>query len=177
MKTVLTTVLILSMISPSIVSAATSDAIPFPYDAKYPYGTFSSLADNQSTAVSLLRSEWEQWKSAHITTSGARGYKRVQRDASSNFDTVSEGLGYGMLLAVYFGEQQLFNDLYNYVKCYLNSNGLMSWHIDSSGNIIGTGGVGAATDSDEDIAVSLVFAIKNGVQVGQFSMSLKRRTT
>lgn len=160
MKTVLTTVLILSITSPSIVSAATSDAIPFPYDAKYPYGTFSSLADNQSTAVSLLRSEWEQWKSAHITTSGAKGYKRVQRDASTSYDTVSESLGYGMLLAVYFGEQQLFNDLYNYVKCFLNSNGLMSWHIDASGNIVGTGGVGAATDSDEDIAVSLVFAYK-----------------
>lgn len=150
----------ISLILPVIVNAANSDVIPFPYHSKYPYGTFSSLADNQSTADELLRSEWEQWKSAHITTSGARGFKRVQRDASTSFDTVSEGLGYGMILAVYFGEQQLFNDLYNYVKSYLNSNGLMSWHIDSSGNIVGNDGIGAATDADEDIAVALVFAHK-----------------
>ncbi|MHB8061886.1 MAG: glycosyl hydrolase family 8 [Ruminiclostridium sp.] len=161
-KTILmTTVLSLSLILPPIiVDAATSDAIPFPYNSEYPYGTFSSLADNQSTAVELLRSEWEQWKSERITTSGAKGFRRVQRDASTSFDTVSEGLGYGMILAVYFGEQQLFDDLYNYVKSYLNTNKLMSWHIDSSGNIVGTDGIGAATDADEDIAVALVFAHK-----------------
>ena len=150
----------LNVVSASMTASAATDNMPFPYDSKYPFGTFSSLADNQTTADQLLLAEWEQWKNERITTSGARGYKRVQRDASTNFDTVSEGLGYGMILAVYFGEQQLFDDLYRYVKVFLNSNGLMSWHIDSNGNIAGTDGVGAATDADEDIAVALVFAHK-----------------
>lgn len=155
---VMTAILSISLILPSIVVNA-ADAIPFPYNAKYSYG-YSSLADNQSTANQLLKSEWESWKSTYITSNGARGFKRVQRDAGTNYDTVSEGLGYGMLLSVYFGEQQLFNDLYGYVKCYFNSNGLMSWHIDANGNIIGNDGIGAATDADEDIAVALVFAHK-----------------
>ncbi len=150
----------LNIVSASMTAGAATDNMPFPYDSKYPFGTFSSLADNQSTADQLLLTEWEQWKNERITTSGAKGYKRVQRDASTSFDTVSEGLGYGMILAVYFGEQQLFDDLYRYVKVFLNSNGLMSWHIDSSGNVTGTDGIGAATDADEDIAVALVFAHK-----------------
>ncbi len=150
----------LNIFSACLPASAAADNMPFPYDSKYPYGTFSSLADNQSTADQLLLTEWEQWKSERITTSGAKGYKRVQRDASTSFDTVSEGLGYGMILAVYFGEQPLFDDLYRYVKLFLNSNGLMSWHIDSSGNIVGTDGIGAATDADEDIAIALVFAHK-----------------
>ncbi len=155
---VMSVVLSISLILPSILVNAAATTT-FPYDSKYSYG-YSLLADNQSSADQLLKTEWESWKSAHITSNGARGFKRVQRDAGSNYDTVSEGLGYGMLLAVYFNEQQLFNDLYGYVKSYFNSNGLMSWHIDANGNIIGNDGIGAATDADEDIAVSLVFAHK-----------------
>ncbi|WP_024834594.1 glycosyl hydrolase family 8 [Ruminiclostridium josui] len=157
-----------SIITTAIVSSA-ADQIPFPYNATYPYGAYSCLADSQSSANNLLKSEWEQWKSAHITSNGARGYKRVQRDASTNYDTVSEGLGYGMLLAVYFGEQQLFDDLYRYVKVFLNSNGLMSWRIDANGNIMGQNAIGAATDADEDIAVSLVFAHKKWGTSGGFN--------
>lgn len=155
---IMSVALSISLILPSILVNAAATTT-FPYDSKYSYG-YSSLADNQSSADQLLKTEWESWKSAHITSNGARGFKRVQRDAGTNYDTVSEGLGYGMLLTVYFDEQQLFNDLYGYVKSYFNSNGLMSWHIDANGNIIGNDGKGAATDADEDIAVALVFAHK-----------------
>lgn len=172
---ILTLIMILSVLLPLNVTAAGTDAAPFPYDAKYPYGTFSSLADSQSSADELLRSEWEQWKSERITTSGAKGYRRVQRDASTSYDSVSEGLGYGMILAVYFGDQQLFNDLYNYVKCFLNTNGLMSWHIDASGNIMGTDGKGAATDADEDIAIALVFAHKKWGSTGAINYDSEAR--
>lgn len=172
---VLASVFMLSLISTSIISFA-ADSIPFPYDAKYPYGTFSSLADTQSAGDSLIRTEWESWKSAHITTSGAKGYTRVQRDASTSYDTVSEGLGYGMVLSVYFGDQQLFDNLYRYVKSFFNTNGLMSWHIDASGNIIGKDGIGAATDADEDIAVSLVFAHKKWGSGGTINYESEART-
>lgn len=169
-------VLSLSMILPTIAADAASDAAPFPYDAKYAYGTFSSLSDNQSNTDTYLRSEWQQWKSEFITSNGAKGFKRVQRDASTNYDTVSEGLGYGMLLSVYFGEQQLFDDLYRYVKSYFNSNGLMGWRIDSNGSIVGTGGKDAATDADEDIAVSLVFAHKKWGSGGSINYESEAKT-
>jgi endo-1,4-beta-D-glucanase Y len=128
-----------------------------PYDAKYSFGSFSSLSDNQSNTDTYLKSEWEQWKREFITSNGAKGLKEMHLP---NRDIVSEGLGYGMLLSIYFGEQQTFDDLYRYVKSYFNSNGLMGWHIDSNGNLDGTGDKDAATDADEDIAVLLEFAHK-----------------
>lgn len=131
----------------------------FPYNSTYKYG-YSSLADDQSAANSMLLAEWEDWKATYITSNGARGFRRVQRDAGTNFDTVSEGLGYGMILAVYFDDQSLFDDLYGYVKTYHNGNGLMGWQIDSNGNIVGSGGKDCASDADEDMALALVFASK-----------------
>ncbi len=131
----------------------------FPYNATYKYG-FSSLADDQAAANAMLLAEWEDWKATYVTSSGAGGFRRVQRDAGSNFDTVSEGMGYGMILAVYFDDQALFDDFYSYVKLYHNGNGLMGWQIDRNGNIVGPGGKDCATDADEDIALALVFASK-----------------
>lgn len=131
-----------------------------PFNTVYPYG-FSSLADDQQQANDMLKAEWEDWKSKRITSNGAGGHKRVQRDASTSYDTVSEGLGYGLLLAVCFDEQSLFDDLYGYVKSHFNGNGLMHWHIDASNNVTThDGGNGAATDADEDIALALIFADK-----------------
>ncbi|MEJ6951309.1 glycosyl hydrolase family 8 [Natronospora cellulosivora (SeqCode)] len=129
----------------------------FPYNAEYPYG-FSSVANNQQEINDFIWQEWEQWKSERITSQGAGGYRRVQRCAADDFDSVSEGLAYGMLLAVYFNEQDLFDDLYGYVSLYKNSRGLMGWQIDAQGNIVGSGGANAATDADEDIALALIFA-------------------
>ncbi|NLP14841.1 MAG: endoglucanase [Clostridium sp.] len=131
-----------------------------PFNAVYPYG-FSSLADDQQQANDMLKAEWEDWKSKRITSNGAGGHKRVQRDASTGYDTVSEGLGYGLLLAVCFDEQSLFDDLYGYVKSHFNGSGLMHWHIDANNNVTThDGGHGAATDADEDIALALIFADK-----------------
>lgn len=139
----------------------------FPYNETYPYG-FSSAAKNQQAANEFLIQEWEDWKRNFVTQDGASGYKRVQRDASTNYDTVSEGLGYGLLFSVYFDDRQLFDALYNYVKLYLNNNGLMCWHIDASGNVTAhDGGYGAATDADEDIALALIFAHKMWGSDGQ----------
>lgn len=157
-------------------TTTSTGSMSFPYNAKYPFGQ-STLASDQNTANQLLKAEWEDWKSTHITTSGAGGFKRVQRDAATNYDTVSEGMGYGMLLSVYFGEQALFDDLYGYVKKYFNTNGVMSWHIDANGNITTSdGGVGAATDADEDIAVALVFASKKWGSSSKYNYGNEART-
>ncbi|MFP4017141.1 MAG: glycosyl hydrolase family 8, partial [Halanaerobiales bacterium] len=131
----------------------------FPYIETYPYG-IASVADDQQAANDFVLQEWEEWKSARITSSGASGYKRVQRAAASDYDSVSEGLAYGLLFSVYFDEQPLFDDLYGYVRHYLNDNGLMAWHIDAQGNVVGEGGWDCATDADEDIALALIFADK-----------------
>ena len=151
--------LTLAVLFTSMVSAINVSAASFPYNATYPYG-ISSAADSQEDARKTLTAEWESWKQTYVTSSGAKGFKRVQRDAGSSFDTVSEGLGYGLILSVYFDEQALFDDLFKYVKSCYNSRGLMGWQIDANGNFVGTGGRDCASDADEDIALALVFASK-----------------
>jgi endo-1,4-beta-D-glucanase Y len=106
---------------------------------------------------------YNQWKADTITSEGAGGARRVQRLASDPVNqytpagsTVSEGISYGMMMAVYMNDRPLFDDLWNYSQKHLNGNGLMNWSITADG--MGTPGVGGATDADEDIAFSLVMA-------------------
>ncbi|WP_117385778.1 glycosyl hydrolase family 8 [Acetivibrio cellulolyticus] len=138
------------------LASVCSASISLPTSNAYPYG-IKSLATDQNSANAMLLREWEDWKSSRITTSGAGGYRRVQTSGSQEFTTCSEGMGYGMLLSVYFNERDLFDDLYSYAKKYFNGTGLMDWSIDANGKVASTG---AATDGDEDMATALVFAHK-----------------
>ena len=116
----------------------------------YPY--------NQSTSVTFnindLTTAWTTYKNARLTTSGAQGGVRVLFDDGSS--TVSEGMGYGMIFTVMFDEQANFDGMWKYVSQHLDANGLMNWKIDSAGS--SSGGNGAATDGDEDMALALTFA-------------------
>ena len=46
---------------------------------------------------------------------------------------MSEGIGYGMLAAVYMDDQPTFDALWAYGKSHFNTKGLMSWHITAGG--------------------------------------------
>jgi endo-1,4-beta-D-glucanase Y len=130
----------------------------FPYTGKpYPYG-LASASTNQASDNSFVQSEWNSFKSAYITSDGAGGNLRVKRPDQGN-DTVSEGIGYGMLLAVYMDDQTTLNGLWAYAKARRNSHGVMNWHYDANGNMAGSDANGA-TDAEEDMALALIFANK-----------------
>lgn len=105
------------------------------------------------------RTAYDAWKNDLVTTEGAGGFRRVRRPNSFGAQvnsTVSEGIAYGMELAVFADDQALFDDLWKYSQLWVNANGLMDWYINAEGTMrLGTGG---ATDSDEDIAWALVMA-------------------
>lgn len=126
---------------------------PSPTGAPLNYGT---LPTNYS--LSDVQAAYDDWKNTLITSEGARGFLRVRKpDSGSIIDsTVSEGIGYGMILAVYMDDQYVFDNLWKYEQLFLNGNGLMHWEIHPDGNsVIGTG---AATDGDEDMAWALIMA-------------------
>jgi hypothetical protein len=106
-----------------------------------------------------VRRVYETWKSTLLTEDGAGGHLRVRRPNSSGAQvnsTVSEGIAYGMLMAVYMDDQPVFDELWKYSQLWLDANGLMNWYINAEGTApLGTGG---ATDSDEDMAFALVMA-------------------
>ncbi len=94
-----------------------------------------------------------------VTADGARGFLRTRRpdtpDGVPN-STVSEGIAYGMIIAVAMDDQALFDAMFGYALCFMNERNLMSWYIAPDGQQVL--GVGGATDSDEDMAWALVMA-------------------
>jgi len=72
------------------------------------------------------------------------------------YDAVSEGIGYGMLLALYSNDQETFDRIYNAGKEF-TLNFCQGWRKPANGD--GTE-MGSATDADEDIALALIFADK-----------------
>jgi endo-1,4-beta-D-glucanase Y len=72
-------------------------------------------------------------------------------------DTVSEGISYGMLFAVYLNDKTTFDKIWQYAQNHFDDKGLMHWQIRADGT---TQGQNSATDSDEDIGFALVMADK-----------------
>jgi endo-1,4-beta-D-glucanase Y len=127
---------------------------PFPRNVRVDDCIYPTAAD-PADAVRAFRA----WRSEIVTADGARGYLRARRpdtpDGVPN-STVSEGIAYGMIIAVMMDDQALFDAFYRYALCFENKSGLMDWYIAPDGE--SRLGVGAATDSDEDIAWALVMA-------------------
>ena len=107
-----------------------------------------------------LQAAHARWRADLVTADGAGGFLRVRRPNSGNpvNSTNSEGIGYGMIIAVYVDDQNLFDNLWKYEQLWTEPNGLMNWEINPQGTA--PSGTGAATDGDEDMAFALVMADK-----------------
>jgi endo-1,4-beta-D-glucanase Y len=122
---------------------------PFPHDGTYPGCTKPPAA-----AGKFIVSAYNKWKSKFVTTSGSS----AQVNRPENGDVVSEGIAYGMLIAVYMNDKALFDGLWTYwmnnaaVRSASGQTGLMTWRIG------GLGGSGSALDADEDAAFALLMA-------------------
>lgn len=124
---------------------------PFPQNISYGNGYQYGTAANNS-----IKTSFETWWGNFYTESG--DYARIKWTTSSQ--TVSEGVGYGMLMAVYMSDNSKsyeaeFKKLWNYYKKFSNNNGLMNWKVDGFSNVSGENG---ATDAEMDVAISLVMA-------------------
>jgi endo-1,4-beta-D-glucanase Y len=128
---------------------------PFPQNRRSQYCAYPSKFKNDD-----VRAAYTKWKTTTVTANGARGHLRVQRvNPDPPFpenSTVSEGIAYGMMLAVYMGDQQLFDELWKYEQLFLDEHGLMNWEIHADGMQVLGGG--AASDADEDMAWALLMA-------------------
>jgi len=114
---------------------------------------------------------YTKWKKDLLTADGAGPNSlRVRRPNSGDVvnGTVSEGIGYGMLIAVYLDDQATFDGLWNYEQQFLDANGLMNWYIGPDRTVLGTG---AATDGDEDMAFALLLADKRWGGKGSLSQT------
>ncbi len=120
---------------------------PFPQNKVYSYGL---MPTNRNGADA--QSAYNTWKT-NFVTGCSNGRFRVKFDDPNQ--TVSEGIGYGMLLSAYAGDRTLFDGLWNYYKDNRNGNGVMHWKISGCGGIVGANG---ATDAELDAAMALIVA-------------------
>ncbi|HVT10119.1 MAG TPA: glycosyl hydrolase family 8, partial [Polyangia bacterium] len=143
-------------------AAGASTALTIPGAGHCAPPTAAKLADAQAA--------YDKWMTDLVTSDGAGGFLRVKRPNSSGAEvnsTVSEGIGYAMLLAVYANDQTSFDKFWKYANLWLDSNGLMNWYINAAGTqVLGTG---AASDGDEDMAFALVMADKRWGGQGSLS--------
>lgn len=129
---------------------------PFPQNRQTSYCSYPNYRNSD------VRAAYDKWRTDTITSYGAGGHLRVQRLAHDPGlqvgSTVSEGIGYGMIIAVYMNDQNLFDELWKYEQLWVGASGLMDWYINDAGTVrLGTG---AASDADEDMAWALLMAEK-----------------
>ena len=101
-----------------------------------------------SADAKFLVPAYNQWKATFVKGS------KVIRPENQN-DTVSEGIAYGMMIAVAMNDQSLFDSLYGTWKANGTAGSLMTWCLGSGGGSVGTAcstSGGSATDADEDAA-------------------------
>ncbi|HNY32936.1 MAG TPA: glycosyl hydrolase family 8, partial [Fibrobacteria bacterium] len=139
---------------------------PFPTFANYPAGTRYSYqassvleADIQSSYDTLVRRYYD------VCPDGQRA--RIKWDdptkGETGNNTVSEGIGYGMIIFVYMDNaknntQGKFDKLWKYYQSFLDGgDGLMHWKINGCN---GAAQEGSATDGDLDAAFALLMAYK-----------------
>ncbi len=138
------------------VSVITVTAATGPPLNAYPYGILpsnGSVADAQSAYNTFMNLFFEDCND---------GKGRIKWGLATNGweqpgQTVSEGIGYGMLLAAYYNDKTRFDKLWKYYKAFPDANGLMHWKTQGCSSVVEQN---AATDAEVDAAMALIVADK-----------------
>ena len=126
---------------------------PFPHPAAYVAGvTPTGVTSADASTI------YAKWKREYLKSDCGDGTYRVEFQSPPG-STVSEGVGYGMLLTVYFGDRAEFDGLWKFARKNFNANGLLGWKVTCAGFDRSVGGSGSATDGDADMALALVAAV------------------
>jgi Endoglucanase Y len=131
--------------------------VNFPFPQMSDYGGNATLLSDKAKASEELKSQFAYWLKTMYNESGDVAGVRSDPGSDQYF---SEGVGYGMLLMVYFSDnttsyQSQFDKIWNFYKKMMNENGLMVWKV---GNLSQKYDQGAALDGDIDAAAALVMA-------------------
>ena len=144
---------------------AYSAGVKYPYPQRKNYGN-STINVVNSTADADLKLKFENYiKNFYVESGNQARIKFYDPDKTSDADyTVSEGIGYAMIMAVYFSDnttggsyQSHFDKLWAYYQAHTNGNGFMNWKIRGfdTGNPAESNG---ATDAEMDVILALLMA-------------------
>ena len=171
--------------------ARTARALGYPFGARL-VRYAAGIGPSQTSAAmdALLTKQYDAWKAARVVPVASivpDGY--AVRFSDSAYLTVSEGMGYGMLLAVLFAghdakAQQLFDGLlavarrrhaHAIVPFDRGGKYLMDWRLNANGTSAGDGW--NAMDGDLDIAMALLMADRQWGSAGAWNYLQEARHT
>lgn len=149
-------------------AAAAAPRLPFPQHVSYAPGSLRPSLRTQTQQDGDVLAAYQSWKSRYLAQAGTEpdGHPRyrVKLGTAASSRTVSEGQGYGMLIAAHLAgadpdAQMIFDGLWEFCLDHPSSIDprLMDWNIpadeqpDPSGN-------DSAFDGDADIALALLLA-------------------
>jgi len=145
--------------------APVSTALGHPFGTHTPYAPGTQLPDHpQAELDAATTGFYATWKAAYLVAGCTPGDYRVKTmPATATEFTVSEGHGYGMLIAAIIAghdpdARAIFDGLYHYYASHWSTAhpGLMAWAQDAACADIE--GADSATDGDFDIAYALLLA-------------------
>lgn len=141
----------------SAMSVFAQGTVNFPFPQMSDYGGNATLLSDKAKASEDLKKQFAYWMQAMYNESGDVAGVRSNPGSDEYF---SEGVGYGMLLMVYFSDkttsyQSQFDKIWNFYKKMMNENNLMVWKVT---NLSNKQDQGAALDGDIDAAAALIMA-------------------
>ena len=134
---------------------------PFGLHGGYAPGVLAPPGHSQADLDRASASFYDGWKTRYLKPGCSAGQYLVKSSPSTSAYTVSEGHGYGMLIAVLMAghdpdARKIFDGLYAYYDAHRDSHDLMAWRQDAAcQNVMRPD---SATDGDLDIAYSLLLA-------------------
>ncbi|HEY5406577.1 MAG TPA: glycosyl hydrolase family 8 [Ginsengibacter sp.] len=136
---------------------------PFPQHVTYSNGVIKPNGISQQQMDDSVQSFYKKWKARYVHNDAGPGQYYIWVEGTvDNNECVSEGQGYGMIIAILMAgfdssAQTLYNGLYKYYKLHPSKKSpyLMAWA--QTKNFTDVDGT-SATDGDMDIAYSLLLA-------------------
>ncbi|MBD3242647.1 MAG: hypothetical protein GF331_18800, partial [Chitinivibrionales bacterium] len=145
-------------------SVAAGWNLPYTQPSTYDYSALYSQTVLDYTAIipdffeEELAKGWQYYTSTYIMSNGLVNHQRLDDGGSTvgQNEAVSEGQGYGMLLALLNNDQPTFNRIFEAANQHMWNSSTKTYFIWNWP----AGSQGAATDADLDIGLALVFADK-----------------
>lgn len=145
----------------STVLALAEARRPFPQHVPYTPGVLKPSHVTQAVMDAAVVTHYAAWKSNYVKS--LAGSSPVQKwiKYDNTDSTVSEAMGYGMVLAAYMGDQTDFDAMYHFIKEHPSTIGknLLAWKQTlKKGVMRDVSGADSATDGDMDTAFALMLA-------------------
>lgn len=176
----------LALAATTTVAWSADPARPFPQRAVYAPGTLLPSHRTQQQLDQDARALYDAWKQRYLVQAGTEsdGHPRwrVRTAATASARTVSEGMGYGMIIVALMGghdpdAQRIFDGLLEFRKDHPSSIDarLMDWSVpaDESDDGASTGN-DSAFDGDADMAYGLLLAEAQWGNLGRFDYAAER---